>query len=269
MTAIASQTDPATTHVLRDAATMLSRNLTHVRRDPSQVLVVIALPIIFLLLFVYVFGATLGSGIGVEGTSGYLDYVMPGVLALGIAAGAQGTAVSVCTDMTEGIISRFRTMAISRAAVLTGHVVGAMLQIALGLAGVVGLALLLGYRPDATVTDWAGVIGVSAMITFALTWLAVAIGTFARTATTASNMPMPLVLLPFLGSGFVPADTMPDALRWFAQNQPFTPFVDSLRGLLAGQPDASAILAAAAWCAGISLVGYVWALTQYNRRSVR
>ena len=254
---------------LRDALTMLSRNLTHMQRDPSQVLVVVALPVIFLLLFVFVFGNTLSGGLGVAGTAGYLDYVMPGVLVLGVAAGAQGTAVSVCTDMTEGVIARFRTMDISRSAVLTGHVASGVIQTALGLIGVIVVALLLGYRPGGHPASWAAAIGVLALITFALTWLAVAIGTFANSPTIASNLPMPLVLLPFLGSGFVPTNSMPAGLRWFSEHQPFTPFIEAVRGLLAGEPDTSDILTTLAWCAGIALVGYLWALTQYHRKSIR
>ncbi|WP_221351095.1 ABC transporter permease [Streptomyces beigongshangae] len=256
-------------HPFSDALTMLGRNLRRMQRDPSQVIVVVALPVIFLLLFVYVFGNTLGAGIGTGGTDAYLEYVVPGILLIGVAAGAQGTSVSVNTDMTEGIIARFRTMAIARGAVLTGHVAGAIIQTLLGMAGVLAISLLLGYRPAADAVDWLGVAGVLTMVAFALSWLAVAIGTFANSATIASNLPMPLVLLPFLGSSFVPADSMPDGVRWFSEYQPFTPFIESVRSLLDGTPAGDDILAAAAWCCAIALLGYVWALAQYNRRSIR
>ncbi|RNG18245.1 ABC transporter permease [Streptomyces botrytidirepellens] len=258
-----------TTHPFSDALTMLGRNLTRMQRDPSQVIVVIALPVIFLLLFVYVFGNTLGAGISVSGTDGYLGYVVPGILIIGLAASAQGTSVSVNTDMTEGIIARFRTMAIARGAVLTGHVAGAIIQTLLGIVGVLAISLLLGYRPAADATDWLGVVGVLTLITFALSWLAVAIGTFANSATVASNMPMPLVLLPFLGSSFVPAESMPDGLRWFSEYQPFTPFIESVRSLLDGAPAGDDILATAIWSFAIAVLGYVWALAQYNRKSIR
>lgn len=258
-----------TPHPFSDALTMLGRNLKRMQRDPSQVIVVIALPVIFLLLFVYVFGNTLGAGIGFQGTDGYLEYVVPGILLIGVAAGAQGTSVSVNTDMTEGIIARFRTMAIARGAVLTGHVVGAIIQTLLGMVGVLAISFLLGYRPEAGAADWLGVVGVLALIAFALSWLSVAIGTFANSATVASNLPMPLVLLPFLGSSFVPADSMPDGLRWFTEHQPFTPFIESVRSLLDGVPAIDDILTAAIWCGAIAFLGYVWALAQYNRKSIR
>ncbi|WP_310726169.1 ABC transporter permease [Streptomyces sp. N2A] len=258
-----------TPHPFSDALTMLGRNLKRMQRDPSQVIVVIALPVVFLLLFVYVFGNTLSTGIGVHGTAGYLSYVVPGILVIGVAAGAQGTSISVNTDMTEGIIARFRTMAIARGAVLTGHVVGAIIQTFLGMLGVMAISLLLGYRPAADIADWFGVVGVLALIAFALSWLSVAMGTFANSATVASNLPMPLVLLPCLGSGFVPAGSMPDGLRWFSEHQPFTPFIECIRSLLNGTPAGDDFLATAIWCVAIALLGYTWALAQYNRKSIR
>ncbi|MVO86192.1 ABC transporter permease [Streptomyces sp. p1417] len=257
------------THPFTDTLTMLGRNLKRMQRNPTQVIVVIAVPVIFLVLFVHVFGNTIGAGIGAHGTDRYLAYVVPGVLVLGISAGSQTTSVTVNTDMTEGIIARFRTMAIARGAVLTGHVLGSMIQTLLGMAGVTGIALLLGYRPDASAVDWLGTAAVVTMIAFALSWLAVALGTSAGSASVASNLPMPLVLLPFLGSGFVPADTMPDGLRWFSEHQPFTPFIDAVRGLLDGRPAGEDIVLTAVWCGAIAVVGYAWALAQYNRKSVR
>lgn len=216
---IATTTHRTTTYPFSDALTMLGRNLRRAQRDPSQVIVVIALPVIFLLLFVYVFGNTLGSGIGIHGTDSYLSYIVPGVLVFGVTAGAQGTSVSVNTDMTERIIARFRTMAIARSAVLTGHVAGSMIQTLLGMVGVLAISLLLGYRPAADAGDWVGVVTLLALITFALNWISVALGTFANSATVASNLPMPLVLLPFLGSGFVPTGSMPDGLRWYRHSR--------------------------------------------------
>ena len=211
-------------YTVHDSVTMTRRSLRHIVRYPSMTLMLVGLPIILLLMFVYVFGGTLGAGLG--GTSGgraeYINYVVPGILLITVAAGAQGTAISVAMDMTEGIIARFRTMAISRSAVLTGHVVGSMAQTMLGLTAVVGVALLIGFRPTAGLIQWIAAIGVLAMITFALTWLSVALGMVSKSVETASNLPMPLMLLPFLGSGFVPTDSMPGAMQWFAQNQPFT-----------------------------------------------
>jgi ABC-2 type transport system permease protein len=261
----------ALTLAVTDSATMLRRNLRHMVRYPSMTLLLVGMPIVFLLLFVYVFGGTLGDGLGGAsgGVSGgrdaYVNYVAPGILLMAVAATAQGTAISVAMDMTEGIIARFRTMAIARVSVLTGHVVGAVVQTILCLAVVTGAALLVGFRPTATAMEWVAAAGVLAMLAFALTWLSVALGLVSDTVEAASNLPMPLVFLPFLGSGFVPTDSLPTGLRWFAEYQPFTPVIETLRGLLLGGPIGNDGYAAVAWCAGIALVGYLWAKRLYNR----
>ncbi|MGY0235145.1 ABC transporter permease [Longispora urticae] len=252
------------TYAVRDSSTMLRRSLRRMRRYPSLTLMLAGMPVVFLLLFVYVFGGTLGAGLG-GGRSDYLDYVVPGVLLMTVTSAAQGTAISVATDMTEGIIARFRTMAIARSSVLTGHVLGSMIQTMISLAIVTGVALLIGFRPPAGPLAWAGAVGVLAMLTFALTWLSVAMGLVSKSVETASNLPMPLVLLPFFGSGFVPTDSMPAGLRQFAEYQPFTPVIETLRGLLLGGPIGNNALLSAAWCAGIALVGYLWAKKLYNR----
>jgi ABC-2 type transport system permease protein len=250
-----------------DSATMLRRNLKHMLRYSSMTLQLIGMPVVFLLLFVYVFGGTLGSGLGgaTGGRAAYIQYVTPGILLMTVATAAQGTAISVAMDMTEGIIARFRTMAISRASVLTGHVVANMTQTMLSLALLVGVALLIGFRPTATPVEWLATAAVLALITFALTWLTVALGMVTKTVEAASNLPMPLVFLPFLGSGFVPTDSMPTALRWFAEYQPFTPIIETVRGLLLGTAIGNSAMLAIAWCAGIALLGYLWALKLYNR----
>ena len=196
------------TYAVADSATMLRRQLRHMLRYASMTLMLIGMPIVLLLLFVYVFGGTLGAGLGgpTGGRAEYLDFVVPGILLIGVALGATGTAISVAMDMTEGIIARFRTMAIFRPSVLTGHVLGSMAQTMLSLAVVTGVALLIGFRPSATPVEWVAAAGVLAMITFALTWLCVAFGLVAKTVEAASNLPQPLVFLPFLGSGFVPTE---------------------------------------------------------------
>jgi ABC-2 type transport system permease protein len=171
--------------------------------------------------------------------------------------------------MTEGIVARFRTMAISRAAVLSGHVGGAMIQTVLSLIVVVVVAVAMGLRPTADWFEWVMAFGVLAMIAFALTWLSVALGVVARTVEAASNLPMFLVLLPFLSSGFVPTDSMPSGARWVAEHQPFTPFIETVRGLLMGTPIGSSGVETVVWCVVISAAGYLWARTQYDRRSVR
>jgi ABC-2 type transport system permease protein len=250
-----------------DSATMLRRNLRHMLRYPSMTLLLAGMPVIFLLLFVYVFGGTLGAGLG--GASGgraeYVNYVTPGIVLLTVAGAATGTAVSVAMDMTEGIVARFRTMAISPASVLTGHVLGSVIQTLLGMAVVIGVALLVGFRPTAGPVEWVAAAGVLTLFVLALTWLSVALGLVSKSVESASNAPMPLTLLPFLGSGFVPTESMPTWLRWFAEYQPFTPIIETLRGLLLGTPIGDSAILAIAWCAGITLVGYLWAKKLFNR----
>jgi len=258
------------TYAVSDSMTMLRRNLKHMRRYPSLTLMLVGIPVIFLLLFVYVFGGTLGAGLG-PGSGGrteYVNYVVPGILLMTIAGVVQGTAISVAMDMAEGIIARFRTMAIFRPSVLTGHVVGSMIQTGLGMAVVTIVALVVGFRPTASPAEWMGAIALLTLIALALTWLTVAMGLASKGVETASNVPMPLLLLPFLGSGFVPTDSMPEALRWFADNQPFTPMIETLRGLLLGTPIGNSAVLAVAWCVAITAVGYVWAKSVYNRDPV-
>ena len=254
-----------------DSATMLRRDLKHMLRYPSMTVILIGMPVVFLLLFVYVFGATLGAGLGgpAGGRAEYVDYVTPGILLITVASAAQGTAISVAMDMTGGIIARFRTMSISRASVLTGHVLGAMIQTLLAIAVVTGVALLIGFRPTTGPVEWVAAIGVLAMISWALTWLTVALGLVTKSVETASNLPLPLVFLPFLGSGFVPTDSMPVGLRWFAEYQPFTSITETLRGLLMGTPIGNSAFIAIVWCIGITLVGYLWSRALFNRDPVR
>jgi len=256
---------------VNDSATMLRRNLKRAVRYPGLTVIVAAMPIVFLLLFVFVFGGTLGAGLGTAagGRAEYVAYVVPGILVLAITGGAQGTAIAIAMDMTEGIIARFRTMSIARASVLTGHVVGAVIQTMVGLALVLAVALLVGFRPDANPVEWLAAIGVLVMTSFALSWLSVAMGLSTKTVEAASNLPMPLMLLPFFGSGFVPVESMPAGLRWFAENQPFTPIIETMRGLLIGTAIGSSGVVATAWCAAIALVGYLWARRNYERRPAR
>ncbi|MEO6082385.1 MAG: ABC transporter permease [Umezawaea sp.] len=255
------------TYALRDSGTMLRRQLLHMKRYPSLTFMLAGMPIVFLLLFAYVFGGTLGAGIGGPsgGRADYINYLVPGVLLMTVASAAQGTAISVAMDMTEGIVNRFRTMAISRASVLTGHVLGSLVQTLFSMTMVMGVALLIGFRPNATAVEWLAVLGVLALLTFALVWFSVALGMVSDSVETASNLPMPLILLPFLGSGFVPTDSMPTVLRWFAEYQPFTPVIETLRGLLMGTPIGSSGYLAVAWCAVIALGGFLWAKKLYNR----
>ncbi|WP_326821081.1 ABC transporter permease [Streptosporangium sp. NBC_01756] len=258
-------------YALTDSATMLRRNLKRMARYPSMTLMLIGMPIVFLLLFVYVFGGTLGAGLG--GVSGgraeYVNYVTPAIVLMTITAAVQGTTIAIAMDMTEGIVDRFRTMAIARVSVLTGHVIGSLIQTMLSIAAVIGVALLIGFRPSAGPGDWLALIGVLVMMSFAFIWLAVALGLASKTVEASSNVGMPLLLLPFLGSGFVPTDSMPTVLRWFAEYQPFTPLIETLRGLLLGTPIGNNAVIAVGWCAVIALGGYLWSKKLFNRESTR
>ncbi|NUR27835.1 MAG: ABC transporter permease [Catenulispora sp.] len=247
-----------------DSATMTRRRIRHIRRSPALIVTYTAVPVVMLLLFVYVLGGAIGASVG--GDRGeYAGYLTPGIMATTIAGAAQGTAISVAVDLTTGIVSRFKTMPIARASVLTGHVLGSMAQTSIAIAGATAAALAIGFRPTATVLDWLGVIGVLLMFMFAITWLSVALAMVSRSVATASNLPMPLLILPLFGSGVVPTASMPTGLRWFAENQPFTPVIDTLRALLSDHPAGSSLGKAVAWSAVIALAGYLWARRLYDR----
>jgi ABC-2 type transport system permease protein len=256
------------TYALTDSTTMLRRNLRRMRRNPGLTLFVAGIPIVILLLFVYVFGETLGAGLpGVSGgdRGAYADYLAPGILLFTVVGGAQLTPIGVAMDMTEGIIARFKTMAIWRGSVLAGHVIANMIQTLVAVVLVLAVSLALGFRPNASALDWLAAAGLIAFVTLALTWLSVGLGLVAKTVESASNLPMFLMLLPFLGSGFVPTESMPAGLSWFAEHQPFTPINETLRGLLLGTHIGSDGIVALAWCAVITAFGYVWSLRLFNR----
>jgi len=260
------------TYTLSDSVTMTRRNLRRLLRYPSMTVLLVGMPIVFLLLFVYAFGGQLSHGLdgalaaGHTGRDGYLNYVTPGILLLAVAAAVQGTAIVVAMDMTGGIIDRFRTMAIARASVLTGHVLGSLIQTLTGLAILIGVAFGLGFHSVAGPLEWLATIGMLTLFSFALIWLAVALGLAAKSVETASNTPMFLTLLPFLGSGFVPTATMPVGLRQFAEYQPFTPVADTVRGLLTHAPIGGRAFIAIAWSISLAVVAYLWATRLYNRR---
>jgi ABC-2 type transport system permease protein len=260
-------------HVVADAITMLRRNLLHMVRYPGLSVFTIAGPVVILLLTVFVFGGTLGAGLpGVDPAGGrnvYLTYVVPGILLITIAGGAGGTATTVAMDMTEGITARFRTMAISRAAVLAGHVLGNTIQTMIAVALVLGVGLLIGFRPTAGPIEWFTAVGLIVLIAYAISWLAVAMGIQSKSVETASNLPLILTILPLLGSGFVPTASMPAGLQWFAQYQPFTPFIETIRGLLLGTPLGWNPVLAIGWCVVITVAGYTWSKAIYERKSVR
>ena len=255
------------TLVLADTATMLRRNLRRMRRYPSLTIFIAGIPVVLLLLFVYVLGGTLGAGLGQVsgGRADYLAYVVPGILLITVAGAAQGTAISVAMDMTEGIIARFRTMDIARVSVLTGHVIGSVIQTMLAIAIVMVVALLIGFRSSTGPIEWLEATALLVLAALAISWLSVALGMAAKSVETASNLPMFLVLLPFLSSGFVPTESMPPGLSWFAEHQPFTPLIETVRGLLVGTPIGDSGVVAVGWCVAISVVGYVWARRLYER----
>jgi ABC-2 type transport system permease protein len=258
-------------YAARDSRTMLRRNLKKALRYPSLTLTVVIMPIMMLLLFNYVFGSALGTGISdlPTGSGDYIDYVAPGIILMAATSGALTTAISVCIDKTEGIVNRFRTMPISRASFLTGHVVAGVIQTMTSVALVIGAALLMGFRPDATVVEWVAAIGLLTLLTLALTWISAGIGLVARNAETASNIPMPLTFMPFIGSAIVPPESMPTGLRWFAEYQPFTPVIETLRGLWLGTGIGSSAAIGLAWCVALSLVGYLWARHTFKAGSKR
>jgi ABC-2 type transport system permease protein len=249
---------------------MLRRDLLHMRRYTSLTVLVVGQPLAFLLLFVYVFGGTMGAGLpGGGGRRQYLAYITPAILLLTVSSVAAATAISVAADKTGGVITRIRTMAVSRTAVLSGYVLGALVRTAGALLAVLAVALLLGLRSAAGPAGWLGAAGLLLLVSLTLTWLTVALGLASRSVESASNTPIILVFLPFLGSGFVPVASMPAGLRWFAQHQPFTPIMDTLRALLDGAPvDGAAAVAAVAWCAAITAACFVWALRLFDRPPV-
>jgi ABC-2 type transport system permease protein len=259
-----------TSILLADSATMLRRHFIHAKRYPSLTFLVAAVPIVIYLMFVYVFGSTLGDGLAeAGGRDAYVAYLTPGILMMGIAGGVQSTAISVSMDMTQGIIGRFRTMSIPRSAVLAGHAIGSTIQTMLMLLAVFGVAVLTGFRPTTGPIEWLGAFGILTLAAFSLTWLALALGLAARSVETASNTPMPLILLPFFGSGFVPPESMPGPVAWFAEYQPFTPIIETVRGLLVGTPIGWSAALAIGWCAVIGLGGYLWSMRLYNRDPIR
>ncbi|QOV34693.1 ABC transporter permease [Streptomyces ferrugineus] len=252
---------------LRDSSTMLRRNLLHARRYPSLTLNLLLTPIMLLLLFVYIFGDTMSAGIGggAPDRSAYIAYIVPGLLLMTIGSTTIGTAVSVCNDMTEGIIARFRTMAIHRPSVLVGHVVGSVLQSVLSVVLVGAVAVAIGFRStDATVLEWLAAFGLVVLFATALTWIAVGMGLVSPNAEAASNQAMPLILLPLLSSAFVPLETMPGWFRPIAEYQPFTPAIETLRGLLLGTGIGNDGWLAVAWCLGLAVLGYFWSTSKFN-----
>ena len=256
---------------LRDSATMLRRDVRHSQRNFAITLSGLLVPIIMLVLFNYVFGGAIGAGQGLAAYGGaYINYVAPGIIVMTVGSGCATTALNLCMDMSEGIITRFRTMAISRASVLIGQVLGSLIRTMITIVIVIGVALLMGFRPTASLVAWIAALGLIALLTLAITWMGVMFGLVGKTPAGANSLSLIFLLLAFTSSAFVSPDSMPAGVRWFAQYQPFTPAIDTLRGLLLGTPisGTSAVLAVA-WCAVLILVGYLGARAVYNRDPVK
>jgi len=251
---------------VRDSSTMLRRNLLHARRYPSLTLNLLLTPVMLLLLFVYIFGDAMSAGLGGGADrSDYIAYLVPGLLLMTIGSTTIGTAVSVSTDMTEGIIARFRTMAIHRGSVLIGHVIGSVLQCVMSVVLVGAVAVAIGFRStDATVLEWVAAFGLVTLFALALTWIAVGMGLVSPSAEAASNNAMPLIFLPLISSTFVPLHTMPGWFQPIAEYQPFTPAIETLRGLLLGTPIGHNGWLAIAWCVGLAVLGYFWSASKFN-----
>ena len=244
-----------------DSAIMLRRNFKHTVRNPIAVFNAVLLPIVIMLMFVGEIGGAFNVGVK------YVDYATPGMIVLTICYGLSATALAVNSDMTKGIINRFKVMDISRSAVLNAQVVATVLRTVVAVAAIIGVAFALGFRPHASFPEWLGAIGLIVLVSFATGWLTVALGLAAKTPESAGMASVPLVLLPFLSSAIVPADKMGPGVRQFAEYQPFTPIIETLRGLLTGEPSASKAIIAVAWCVGIGLVGYVWSLATFTKRA--
>jgi ABC-2 type transport system permease protein len=244
-----------------DSIIMLRRNFKHTVRNPVAVFNAVLLPIVIMLMFVGEIGGAFNVGVK------YVDYATPGMIVLTICYGLSATALAVNSDMAKGIINRFKVMDISRSAVLSAQVIATMLRTLIAVAAIIGVAFALGFRPRASVLDWLGAIGFIVLISFATSWLTIALGLAAKSPESAGMTVVPLILLPFLSSAIVPAAKMGPGIRQFAEYQPFTPIIETLRGLLTGQPSGTNPITAIAWCAGIALVGYAWSLATFRKRA--
>ena len=250
-----------TTHFFSDTTVLLRRSLRHILRSPDTIITTAITPVVMLLLFVYVFGGAIDAG-----GQPYVDYLLPGILLVTVASGIAYTAFRLFADVSGGIFERFQSMPISRSSVLWSHVLTSLVANLVSLALVVAVALAMGFRSSADLGAWLAVLGIMVLFTLALTWLAVIPGLTAKSVDGVSGFSYPLIFLPFLSSAFVPTETMPGPVRAFAENQPVTSIVDAIRNLLAGQPVGTDIWVALAWCVGILLIAYAFAMLAYRKR---
>lgn len=245
---------------LRDMRVLTGRSMRHILRSPDTIITVAVTPIAMMLLFVYVLGGAISTG-----TDKYVNYLLPGILLIAIASGIAYTAVRIFADMQKGIFSRFHSMPISRSSALWGHVLTSLVSNGISLVLIVLVALAMGFRSGAGPLAWLAVIGILALFTLALTWLAVIPGLTAKSIDGASGFAYPLIFLPFISSAFVPTASMPTPVRVFAENQPVTSIVETLRAILAEQPVGGDIWVALAWCVGIAIISYFFAMRIYRR----
>jgi ABC-2 type transport system permease protein len=247
-------------NAVRETTVLFGRTMKHIRRSPDTIITVALMPIAFMLLFVYVFGGAIDAG-----TDNYVNYLLPGILLIAIASGISYTAFRIFNDTQKGIITRLHAMPVTRSAVLWGHVLTSLVSNLISVAIIIGIALIMGFRSGASVPAWLAVAGILALFTLALTWLAVIPGLTAKSVDGASAFSYPLIFLPFISSAFVPTATMPTPVRVFAENQPVTSIVETLRALLAARPVGNDIWVALAWLVGAGLVAYVFAMRAYRR----
>ena len=249
------------THVFSDTSVMLGRSLRHVTRSTDTIITVTIMPIAFLLLFVYVFGGAIQTG-----TDNYVNYLLPGILLIAIASGISYTAFRLFNDLQSGIFERFHSMPIARSSVLWGHVLTSLVSNAISVVAIVLVALLMGFRSSAGVLAWLAVTGILILFTLTLTWIAVIAGLSAKSPDGAAAFSYPIIFLPFVSSAFVPTASMPAPVRAFAENQPVTSIVNTIRALFGQQPVGNDIWVALAWCVGILVVAYVFAMAAYRRK---
>jgi ABC-2 type transport system permease protein len=248
-------------HFVGDTAVLTARSLKHVTRSVDTIITTAVIPVAIMLMFVYVLGGAIRSG-----STSYVTYLLPGILLMTIASGISYTAFRLFTDTQSGIFERFQSLPIARSGVMWAHVLTSLIANLISVAIVVAVALIMGFRSGAGVGAWLAVAGILVLFTLALTWIAVIPGLTASSVAGASAFSYPLIFLPFLSSAFVPTDTMPGPVRWFAEHQPVTSIVNSIRDLFAGQPVGSTIWVALAWCAGILVVAYLVATVIYRRK---
>jgi ABC-2 type transport system permease protein len=249
-------------HFFSDMGVMLGRSMRHILRSLDTIITVTIMPIAFMLLFVYVFGGAIHTG-----TDNYVNYLLPGILLIAIASGISYTAYRLFMDLQRGIFERFHSMPIARSAPLWGHVLTSLVSNAISVVVIILVALLMGFRSSAGVGSWLAVAGILALFTLALTWIAVIAGLSAQSVDGVGAFSYPLIFLPFISSAFVPTESMPAVVRAFAENQPITSIVEALRSLLAGQPVGAAIWVALAWCFGILIAAYLFAMRVYKRKA--